>query len=127
VQIEIDTKLKIELTTSSLSEIITKFSQILLEFFFQFISAVLLSFADHHPIQGDLFECKKCGARNKFDWKTRNGKKTLHSDAVWKAADDSTKEFFADISQNSKLISLIDFGTRRHFSRESTGVINSVV
>jgi hypothetical protein len=77
VQIEIDTKLKIELNTSSLSEILQKFSHILLEILSQFIFAVLLSFADHHLIQGDLFECKKCGARNKFHWKTRNGKKTL--------------------------------------------------
>ena len=80
VQIEINTNLKIELNTSSLSEILPKFSQILLEILSQFIVAVLLSFADHHLVKGDLFDCKKCGAKDRLHWKTRNGKLTgLHT------------------------------------------------
>lgn len=76
VQIEIDTKLKIELDTSSLSEILAQFSLILLDILSQFIEAVLLTFAEHHLVRGDLFECKTCGTKNRLHWKTRNGKKT---------------------------------------------------
>lgn len=76
MQIEIDTKLKIELADSNLSGILAQFSFVLLEILSQFISAVLLSFAEHHLERCDLFECKTCGNKNRFHWKSRSGTPT---------------------------------------------------
>lgn len=76
MQIEIDTKLKIELCSSNLSEILVQFSKMLLEILTQFVTVTVLSFAEYHLTQRDLFSCKKCGSSNRFHWKTHNGKKT---------------------------------------------------
>lgn len=76
MQIEIDTKLKIELDGSGLPEILAKFSHIILEILSQFIGAVLQSFAEHHLSSGDFFECRKCGEKGQFHWKSRGGTKT---------------------------------------------------
>lgn len=76
VQIEINTHLKIELSTSSLSEILSGFSRILLDILAEYVTAVILSFAEHHLEKKDTFVCGSCGKSDRFHWKTRRGRNT---------------------------------------------------
>ncbi len=73
--INFDISFTIKIAGISLETILTAFKKFLPEILTQFITNILLGYAEYVMSKSEKpFECDKCGNSRKFTWKTKHGK-----------------------------------------------------